>query len=179
MTTGRLAAVITVLALGGALVLGTTRDALAQAALPYMAYGSGLAAGQSIEALVGTTSVGQTSADRFGQWRLPIEPSASVKNGDHVTFSLDGTPTSKSITFQSGQFPRPPGIQLGVAPAATPTPAATSTPKPMPRATPKPATTPSVPGAIARPTPRATSACTLRGMPIACAAPPRTSTPTR
>ena len=156
MTLGqRLAFVVVLGVIGGALVLGGARPASAQAALPYVAYGAGLVDGQIVEAFVGTTSLGRTTVDRLGHWRLQIEPGTAA-NGDRVTFAVDDKPSSVSVTFQSGRFLLPPGIQLGAAPA----PAVHPTPSPSAR----PSATPTA-------TPTRTPLCTSHGKRIACAAP--------
>ncbi|MGE3855928.1 MAG: hypothetical protein AB7G21_03085 [Dehalococcoidia bacterium] len=91
--------------------------ASAQAALPYKAYGSGLKAGQVVEAFKGTTSVGKATVDASGNWSIDIQAggAANVANGDKITFKLDGKDAAQSVTFQGGQFPAPPGLALTVA----------------------------------------------------------------
>jgi len=101
--------------------------ASAQAALPYKAYGSGLKAGQVVEALKGTASVGKATVDASGNWSIDIQAggAANVANGDKITFNLDGKAATQSVTFQGGQFPAPPGLALTVAAGgATTTPPA-------------------------------------------------------
>ncbi|MFA7248589.1 MAG: hypothetical protein WC273_03065 [Dehalococcoidia bacterium] len=163
---GRIAMLAALVLCGGVLAAGIAPRASAQAALPYVAYGSGLKAGQVVEALVGATPVGRATADRAGRWKIQIEP-GSASNGDVVTFTLDGASTGKSIEFQGGHFPLPPGLALaGSAGAAKP--AATATPRPATTATPRP-----------RPTPTPKAACTLAGRPIACAPAAKTATARR
>ncbi|MFA7249340.1 MAG: hypothetical protein WC273_06855 [Dehalococcoidia bacterium] len=103
--------------------------ASAQAALPYKAYGSGLKAAQVVEALKGTASVGKATVDASGNWSMDIQPggTANVANGDKITFTLDGKAANESVTFQSGQFPAPPGLALTVAAGATTPPAPAKT----------------------------------------------------
>lgn len=141
----------------GALSVTRVQVASAQAALPYVAYGTGLSRGQVVEALVGGAVVARTTADGAGHWKLLIEPPAA-SNGDTVAFNVDGAGTGKSVVFQSGRFPAPPGIALGAAtstaPAAQAAPAVTATPSPTPRAT-----------------PTAKPGCTKNGRPVACARP--------
>ena len=104
--------------------------ASAQAALPYKAYGAGLKAGQVVEAWNNTvsvrtgraTSVGKATANASGQWSIDIQPTAAA-NGDVISFKIDGAAAAQTVTFQSGQFPAPPGIALTAAPAAPAAPA--------------------------------------------------------
>ena len=103
--------------------------ASAQAALPYKAYGSGLKAGQAVEAFKGTVSVGTAKADAAGNWSIDIQAggTAAVAAGDKITFKLDMVTATQSVTFQGGQFPAPPGIALTAAAGGT---AATAAPAP-------------------------------------------------
>ena len=118
---GLSAVMITVIA--GALFASS---ALAQPALPFKAYGSGLKAGQVVEAFKGTTSVGKATVDAAGNWSIDIQPggAAAVAAGDRITMKLDGRDVAQTVTFASGQFPAPPGIALTVGAAATPAPLA-------------------------------------------------------
>jgi hypothetical protein len=97
--------------------------ASAQAALPFKAFGSGLKAGQTVEAFKGTTSVGKTTVDAGGNWQIDIQPT-SAANGDVIAFRLDGLTCTQTITFQSGQFTPPPGLALTGCVAATTPPVA-------------------------------------------------------
>ena len=162
--TGRLAAGAVVLAACLTVAVGVAPRADAQAALPYVAYGSGLAAGQVVEAFVEGASVGRTTADASGRWKIQVEPD-SAKSGDHIVFHVDGTATDKSTIFESGRFPLPPGIALGVSSVAgrataTPVPGAVATPTLTPRPTATPRTKPAV---VPRP-----ASCTRNGRPIPC-----------
>jgi hypothetical protein len=89
----------------------TSAPAPAASPLPYRAFGSGLDAGQLVEAYNGTTVVGRVIADHYGDWILDIAPSEAV-DGDTITFSLDGARSKTSIVFHSGHFSPPPGIAL-------------------------------------------------------------------
>jgi len=91
-------------------------SASAQAALPFKAFGSGLKAGQTVEAFKGTTSVGKATVDAGGNWQIDIQPT-SAANGDVISFKLDGANATQTVTFQSGQFQPPPGLALTLAPA--------------------------------------------------------------
>ncbi len=148
-----------VLIVAGAAFALDARGAAAEAPLPYVAYGGGLTRGQVVEALVGDRTVGHTTADNAGHWKMVIEARDAV-NGDTITFTLDGAPTGKSVQFQGGLFPLPPGIVLGASsgvPVATP-PAAPARPAAAP---------PARPGA----SPRPQTGCTRAGRPIPCARP--------
>ena len=98
--------------------------AQAQAALPYKAYGSGLKAGQVVEAFNKTVSVGKATVDANGNWSIDIQPTAAA-NGDVISFKIDTLAAGQTVVFQSGQFPAPPGIALTLAAAAAPAPAKT------------------------------------------------------
>ena len=100
-------------------------SAMAQPALPYKAYGSGLKAGQVVQALKGTsTEVARATVDANGNWSMDIAADKAAP-GDVIRFTLDGAPTNQAVTFQNGQFPLPPGIALTVAAGAAPAPAKT------------------------------------------------------
>ena len=121
------AAAVAALMLMSTVALST---ASAQAALPYKAYGAGLTTVTTVEAWKGTTSVGKATV-AAGNWSIDIQPggTANVANGDKITFTIDGKAANESVTFQSGQFPAPPGLALTVAAGgttpATPGPAKT------------------------------------------------------
>jgi hypothetical protein len=103
------------LALAAALLLSafaaTTSVVHAGPPLPYRAFGSGLDAGQVIEAYNGVALVGRTVADRRGNWIIDVWP-AGARNGDRITFTLDGARTGAAITFRAGHFSPPPGVSL-------------------------------------------------------------------
>ena len=124
-------AMVGVAAFAALMLMGTVAlsTASAQAALPFQAYGSGLKAGQAVEALKGAVSVGKATVDASGNWSVLIQAggAANVANGDKITFTLDGKAAAQSVTFQGGQFPAPPGLALtvaagGAAPAPAPAP---------------------------------------------------------
>lgn len=147
-----------VLLLAGAGLIFDGRGAAAEAPLPYVAYGGGLTRGQVVEALVGDRTVGHTTADAAGHWKLTIEARDAV-NGDTIVFTLDGVTTGKSVQFQGGRFPLPPGIILGTssgAPTASP-----------PAAPARAAVAPARPGGAPRPQ----TGCTRAGRTIPCARP--------
>jgi LysM repeat protein len=93
-------------------------SASAQAALPFKAYGTSLIPGQTIEAFNGTKSVGKTTVDAAGNWIIDILPELAA-NGDVITFTRDGQPTSARVTFSNGQFTPPPGLLLTVTAGST------------------------------------------------------------
>jgi len=104
--------------LAGALFAST---ALAQPALPFKAYGSGLKAGQVVQALKGTAEVARATVDASGNWSMDI-PADKANPGDAIAFTLDGARTNQTITFQNGQFVPPPGLALTLAAPGTGTP---------------------------------------------------------
>ena len=79
--------------------------------LPYLAYGSGLRAGQVIEARRGAAVVARAVADGDGNWSMRIM-GGQASPGDRLTLTLDGAATSASFTYTPGQFPAPPGFVL-------------------------------------------------------------------
>ena len=89
-------------------------SALAQPALPFKAYGSGLKAGQVVTATKGTTEVARATVDANGNWTMDI-PADKANPGDAIGFTLDGQRANQTITFQNGQFVPPPGLALTVA----------------------------------------------------------------
>jgi hypothetical protein len=115
---GLSAVMITVIA--GALFASS---ALAQPALPFKAYGSGLKAGQVVTATKGTTEVARATVDANGNWTMDI-PADKANPGDAIGFTLDGQRANQTITYQNGQFVPPPGLALTVAAGggAAPTP---------------------------------------------------------
>jgi LysM repeat protein len=119
----RFAAAVLATALSASLFVSS---ASAQAALPFRAYGSGLIAGQTVEAFDGTRSVGKVAADGSGDWVLDILPE-TAQVGDVITFTRDGQPTTASIVFASGQFTPPPGLTLSIGSAAVTPPPANAT----------------------------------------------------
>lgn len=144
--------------LAGMLGLGAS-TATAQAALPYFAYGIGLRGGQVVEALADGVLAGRATADPRGRWTMLIEP-GRVNEGDVIAFTVDGVATGRSVKFQSGRFPAPPGIALAPSVAATePSQAATARPSATPRPTATPRTTT---------TPRPKGACTSNGRAVPC-----------
>jgi hypothetical protein len=133
----------------------STPPASAQAALPYVAYGVGLQHGQRVEAVVGGGVIAHATADASGRWKLMIE-AGSAANGDTVSFNVDGVATGKTVQFQGGRFPAPPGIALSASTATPKAATATATPTATPHATPRPA-------------PKPTTGCTKAGKPVSCA----------
>lgn len=124
MTAAGVAAALMVVLMGS--MLAST--AMAQPALPYKAYGSGLRAGQVVQALKGTsTEVARATVDANGNWSMDIMPDKAAP-GDSIRFTLDGAPTNQAITFQNGLFPLPPGLSLTLAAAGVvPVPAPAKT----------------------------------------------------
>lgn len=118
-------------ALVGAIALFAANSRSAYADLPYKAYGDGLKAGQVVEAFGPSgASVGKATADSKGAWMIDI---LGPKDGDRITFTVDGAKANETVTFMTGQFSPAPGMKLTVAVSATPTP--TATPAATPTAT--------------------------------------------
>lgn len=144
----------------------------AQAALPFVAYGTGLQPGQVVEAQVREATVARATVDARGNWRVQVDP-RDARDGDAITFMLDGATTGQSVTFRSGHVTPPPGIALtsgtaGPRAAPTPTPTPNAAPAGTPAASPRPSGTPS-------------ARCTFRGRRVPCAPSkfiPPASTPT-
>lgn len=86
----------------------------AQSALPYKAYGTGLCPGYVVRAWKGATFIALTAVDAAGGWAIDIPPGgrANVANGDRIGFTVDNEVALQSVTFQSGEFPAPPGSVL-------------------------------------------------------------------
>ena len=118
MTIVRKFAAISVAAVAALMLMSfVASTASAQAALPFKAFGSGLKAGQVVEAFKGTTAVGKATVDAGGNWQIDIQPGAA-NNGDVISFRIDGAAATQTVTFQSGQFTPPPGLALTRAPAS-------------------------------------------------------------
>jgi hypothetical protein len=90
-----------------AMFLAYATDALAQVP-PFTAYGSGLKAGDKIEAFDGTKSCGTTRADSNGNWILQLSSSARCRpaTGDRITFTLNGAATSASEIYKPAGAPK-------------------------------------------------------------------------
>ena len=117
ITTAGVAAALMAVLMGS--MLAST--AMAQPALPYKAYGSGLRVGQVVQALKGTsTEVGRATVDANGNWSFDITPDKAT-NGEIIRFTIDGAPTNQTVVFGNGLFPLPPGLSLTLAPGVTPT----------------------------------------------------------
>lgn len=103
------------------LLAGST--ASAQPRLPYQAYGSGVAANATIEAVKGDVVLSSTNADARGNWMLQIPPEGA-QDGDAIGFRVNGKRAQETITFRSARFSAPPGLRLTVegdpAPGADP-----------------------------------------------------------
>jgi hypothetical protein len=75
---------------------------------PFTAYGSGLKAGDKIEAFDRKNSCGAARADWNGNWILQISSSAPCNpaTGDTITFTLNGALTSASETYKPAGAPK-------------------------------------------------------------------------
>lgn len=127
-----------VAALALAVVLFGALATAAQAQVPpFTAYGSGLRAGDRVEAFDGTRSCGTATADANGNWILQIASNAPCNPAanDVITFTLNGAPTSASEVYKAGGAPRDVarGITLtvtGGVPTPVPPPPTTTVPAP-------------------------------------------------
>lgn len=92
---------------------------------PFTVYGTGLTAGDTVEAFIGTASCGTATADASGQWQMQIASNAacSPTDGAAVTFTLNGAATMASETYKAGGAPADVanGVTLTVSATATPT----------------------------------------------------------
>lgn len=115
------------------LLFGAVATAAHAQVPPFTAYGSGLRAGDRVEAFDGTRSCGTSVADANGNWILQIASNAPCNPAanDNITFTLNGAPTSASEVYKAGGAPRDVarGITLTVTGGA-PTPVPTGAPAP-------------------------------------------------
>lgn len=76
-------------------------------------------------ALKGGTVIAQATVMATGEWdmNLPAGGSAGVRNGDMISFAVNGKAAAETIRLTSGQFVPVPGLKLTVG-AATTTPTA-------------------------------------------------------
>ena len=115
------------------LLFGAVATAAHAQVPPFTAYGSGLRAGDKVEAFDGTRSCGTANADANGNWILQIASNAPCNPAanDTITFTLNGAPTSASETYKAGGAPKDVarGITLTVT-GSVPTPVPTGAPAP-------------------------------------------------
>src|SRR5258708_21005240 len=69
---------------------------------PFSVYGSGLKAGDKVEAFDGKVSCGSVTADASGNWLMRIAANApcTPQGGDKITFTLNGAATSAVETYK-------------------------------------------------------------------------------
>ncbi len=96
---------------------------------PMTVYGVGLKAGDKVEVFDGAKSCGTATADASGQWQLQIASNAtcSPADGDTLTFTLNGAPTTAKETYKAGGAPANVANGVTLTASATATPTATST----------------------------------------------------
>lgn len=98
------------------LVLSLFVAGVAQAQfLPAVFYGTGLEAGQTVEAFIDGRSCGSTTTNAAGEWKLQIAPDAPcapapetpLTDGAGVTFTIDGEAATAepAATWESGGIP--------------------------------------------------------------------------
>lgn len=82
----------------------TTADAQVP---PFTAYGSGLTAGDTVEAWANGMSCGSATVDADGNWLLQIGSDApcAPAEGDELTFTLNGEATAAAEIFKAGGAP--------------------------------------------------------------------------
>ncbi|MGE3856157.1 MAG: hypothetical protein AB7G21_04245 [Dehalococcoidia bacterium] len=109
--------------------LGLAAVASAQPRLPYQAYGSGVAANATIEAVHEESVLSSTRADAQGNWMLQV-PADDVEDGDTIVLRVNGQRADQTITFRTARFSAPPGLALTVDGRSTGsgTPATSTTP---------------------------------------------------
>ncbi len=112
---------------------------------PFSAYGMGLQSGDTVVAQINGKTCGQATADASGQWLLQIPSTApcSPQDGDTITFTLNGQPTSATVQWKAGGAPSnvAQGIALTASAGGTATATTTSTPAATATGTPSPAGT--------------------------------------
>lgn len=85
----------------------------AQPRLPYQAYGTGVTANATVEAVKDDVVLSSTKADAQGNWMLQIPPERA-QDGDAIGFRVNGKRARETIAFRSARFPAPPGLVLTV-----------------------------------------------------------------
>lgn len=93
--------------------LSAASSVSAQPRLPYQAYGSGVAANATVEALKGDVVLATAKADAQGNWMLQIPPDRA-QDGDTIGFRVNGKRAQETATFRSARFSAPPGQRLTV-----------------------------------------------------------------
>ena len=93
----------------------------AQPVPPFLAYGVGATAGDTVAATVDGTDCGSTTVDADGQWTIQISPTAPcvVAAGDTINFTLNGAAVTETATYSSGgsvsgEYPAATGVPLTV-----------------------------------------------------------------
>lgn len=74
---------------------------------PFTAYGSGLTAGDTVEAMVNSVSCGMTTVDADGNWLLQIDSASACApaEGDMISFTLNAAATDATETYKAGGAP--------------------------------------------------------------------------
>ena len=138
----RLVAAVGLFAIVTSIGLLAGPSAHAQPALPFLAYGVGQTAGDTVTANLAGAACGTGTVDAAGQWSISITADATctVTAGDTINFALNGTAVTETAVFGvgdnvgNGQYPVATGMTLTAGAAAAPAPAA-------PAAAPAPADT--------------------------------------
>jgi len=101
----------------GTVMLVVCGDTRSVAPAPFTAYGTGLVAGDHVEAFVDGVSCGEATADGAGQWGPLLIAAAdpcAPEPGEKISFLLNGSPTNETETWMEGLAPAdvPLGTQL-------------------------------------------------------------------
>ena len=98
---------------------------------PFTAYGSGLTAGDTVEAWVNSVSCGMATVDADGNWLLQIDSASACApvDGDAISFTLNGATTDAAEVYKAGGAPADvaAGITLVATGEAAPAPAPADT----------------------------------------------------
>ena len=117
VSTLTLVVVLAAAALGGLAL----RQATAHAQTPPAIYfGTGLELGDEVEAFIGVTSCGTSTADAAGEWVIVIATNApcSPSEGAKVSFTLNGKTAEEAQTWAGGGTPE--SLDTGMALTAPP-----------------------------------------------------------
>jgi hypothetical protein len=152
---------VAAVALAASAALGS-HAALAQPTPPNRFFGTVTVAGQPavqgarVEARVGNNVCGTGTVGPGGTYQVDVASASTQpgcgKDGDTVSFSVDGRPATQTGTFQTGAFTQLNLTVVQPTPTPTPTPVRTPTPAPTPVRTPTPA-----PTVVRTPTPAPTA----------------------
>ncbi|MCH8992258.1 MAG: hypothetical protein IIA44_10980 [Acidobacteria bacterium] len=103
----RAGAVTAVLAMLLSLGLTAGSTAYAQQSPPYLAYGTGVSAGDTVAAPIDGVDCVSATADADGQWQLEISEGGDcgAASGDTVNFTLNGDLADETVSWSSAGTP--------------------------------------------------------------------------